>query len=133
MCDVAKQRGREGRDSARQINRAQAEEAERLAVIEAERARLEAEMQAIERAEYKKKVEAHQKSLAEFKKKQEAFQKSLQESKQRNQPAVIIDPNYDGKKMCRNFPEARSYQECQQKMKLERTCRQNPTLAECSR
>jgi hypothetical protein len=40
---------------------------------------------------------------------------------------------YVGKKMCRAFPEALSYQECMQKSKLARTCRQNPTLAECSR
>ena len=83
VCDVAKQRGREGRDSVRQIDRAEAERV-RQAEMEAEKVR-QAEIAYVESG------------------------------------------------ICRKFPEARSHQECMQQINLERTCRQNPTLAECSR
>ena len=160
VCDVKKQRGRVETDSVRQMDRAEAEreaargrlaeieaererqaviaEVERVRQIEAERARL-AEMEAararLAEMEAERVRQAGIEALRVRRAEMEAERAGQVEAALEEYGETLTEKEraYIEKRSCAQFPEARSYQECMQKTKLQRTCRQNPTLAECSR
>ena len=105
VCDVAKQSGRVETDSVRQMDRAEAERVRQAEIAEAERVR-QAEIAEAERVRQMEEAE-----IAEY-----------------GNILPEAERAYVQKRMCRAFPEARSYQECMQKRKAKK-CREDPDYA----